>query len=202
MLKPEFEDINSYKYVVAGKSLSFQQQQQLSPPSKPIITNMKEFIEKTLKKHGLDYLYVLEFEDLYCSRNIQNSSNENPIVYSRDGKLSYSSKERAVAKYTFGVKDMQEYAEKGKMNWKWNCMNPKHILAPYYTPINEDDKTLVFESRFESGNLGLVVKLSENEYYLLMQNDTLTKGNTQCKDYYLRLGLYNNNTNNRVLFLS
>ena len=42
-----------------------------------------------------------------------------------------------------------------------------------------DDKTLLFESRFESGNLYLATKVSEQEYDLLMQNDTNTKGHTQ-----------------------
>jgi len=41
-----------------------------------------------------------------------------------------------------------------------------------------DDRTLVFESRFESGNLYLASKVSEQEYDLLMQNDTNTLGHT------------------------
>jgi hypothetical protein len=42
-----------------------------------------------------------------------------------------------------------------------------------------EDKTLLFESRFESGNLYLATKVSEQEYDLLMQNDTNTVGHTQ-----------------------
>jgi cytosolic carboxypeptidase protein 2/3 len=41
------------------------------------------------------------------------------------------------------------------------------------------DHTLVFESRFESGNLDMAIKVSEKTYLLLMQNDTNTKGNNQ-----------------------
>ena len=37
-----------------------------------------------------------------------------------------------------------------------------------------DDKTLLFESRFESGNLYLAQKVSEQEYNLLMSNDINT----------------------------
>ena len=51
----------------------------------------------------------------------------------------------------------------------------------YYTPLDETDKTLVFESRFESGNLSLAVKESDNEYNLVLQNDINTNGHTQCK---------------------
>lgn len=41
------------------------------------------------------------------------------------------------------------------------------------------DKTLVFESRFESGNLAAALRVNENDYYLALQNDVNTSGNTQ-----------------------
>lgn len=41
------------------------------------------------------------------------------------------------------------------------------------------DKTLLFESKFESGNLYLAQKVTDNEYNLLMQNDINTNGHTQ-----------------------
>ena len=40
------------------------------------------------------------------------------------------------------------------------------------------DKTLVFESRFESGNLAMAYKVSDNEYNLVLQNDINTRGHT------------------------
>jgi hypothetical protein len=51
-------------------------------------------------------------------------------------------------------------------------------LKPFYSPFG-CDKTLVFESRFESGNLELAVKVSDSEYNLVLQHDTNTAGNTQ-----------------------
>ena len=45
--------------------------------------------------------------------------------------------------------------------------------------MNSTDKTLVFESKFESGNLEMAVKLSDTEYNLTLQNDINTSGNTQ-----------------------
>ena len=42
-----------------------------------------------------------------------------------------------------------------------------------------NDKTLLFESKFESGNLYLAQKVSDSEYNLLMQNDINTNGHTQ-----------------------
>jgi len=49
---------------------------------------------------------------------------------------------------------------------------------PYYYPEGESDNTLVFESRFESGNLLAAIKVSDNEYDLVLQNDINTNGHT------------------------
>ncbi len=57
--------------------------------------------------------------------------------------------------------------------------NAKQLLAPYYTPTSAADRTLVFESKFESGNLCMAIKISDYEYNLLMQNDINTQGHTQ-----------------------
>ena len=61
------------------------------------------------------------------------------------------------------------------------------VLDPQvYKLQGEDDKTLVFESRFESGNLYLAQKVSENEYNLLMSNDVNTQGHTQWFFFQVR----------------
>lgn len=52
------------------------------------------------------------------------------------------------------------------------------IILPYYIPNTQEDKTLVFESRFESGNLAMAYKLSDVEYNLVLSNDINTKGHT------------------------
>ena len=49
-------------------------------------------------------------------------------------------------------------------------------LKPYYTPEKENDQTLLFESRFESGNLLCAFKMDDNNYQLYLQNDTNTTG--------------------------
>lgn len=58
-------------------------------------------------------------------------------------------------------------------------------MCDYYKPKDEQDKTLVFESRFESGNLQLVHKVSDEEYDLVLQNDINSKGHTQW--FYFRV---------------
>ena len=52
-------------------------------------------------------------------------------------------------------------------------------IEPYYQKKDKFDKTLIFESRFESGNLAAALKVNENDYYLALQNDVNTQGNTQ-----------------------
>lgn len=43
----------------------------------------------------------------------------------------------------------------------------------------------MFESRFESGNLFSVFKVTENEYDLIVQNDINSKGNNQWFYFYV-----------------
>ena len=57
---------------------------------------------------------------------------------------------------------------------KFNMREPQ-----IYKIKDENDKTLIFESRFESGNLYLAQKVSDQEYNLLMSNDVNTQGHTQ-----------------------
>ncbi len=52
-------------------------------------------------------------------------------------------------------------------------------IQSYYVPNDKSDETLVFESRFESGNLLAVKKISQDDYQLVLQKDTNTQGYTQ-----------------------
>ena len=57
--------------------------------------------------------------------------------------------------------------------------DPLTSLRPFYTVDGDKDTTLVFESRFESGNLHTAAQVSEFEYELVLRNDTNTRGHTQ-----------------------
>lgn len=48
----------------------------------------------------------------------------------------------------------------------------------FYTPSSNDDYTLVFESRFESGNLRRAIQVYEFEYDLILKPDYNTRGYT------------------------
>ena len=52
------------------------------------------------------------------------------------------------------------------------------VLPSFYTP-GPKEATLVFESRFEGGNLAMASKLSDFEYNLLLQTDINSRGHTQ-----------------------
>lgn len=67
---------------------------------------------------------------------------------------------------------------------------------PFYYPEGDQDKTLVFESRFESGNLLAAMKVSDNEYDMFLQNDINTNGHTQW--YFFRVS--NTRKGNKVKF--
>lgn len=41
-------------------------------------------------------------------------------------------------------------------------------VEPYYEKRSRFDKTLIFESRFESGNLAAALKVSDQDYYLAL----------------------------------
>lgn len=67
-------------------------------------------------------------------------------------------------------------------------MNKQVEMPPtqFYKLTGSDDKTLIFESRFESGNLLAAIKISDNEYDLILQNDINTNGHTQW--FFFRIG--------------
>lgn len=55
------------------------------------------------------------------------------------------------------------------------------MIFPYYKHLDEAErnKTLIFDSIFESGNLAVAIKVSDKEYNCLLQNDINTNGHTQ-----------------------
>ncbi|KAK3260044.1 hypothetical protein CYMTET_30984, partial [Cymbomonas tetramitiformis] len=54
-----------------------------------------------------------------------------------------------------------------------------NLPPPYYSVESQDDTTLVFESRFESGNLRRAIQVYEDEYDLILRPDINTRGHTQ-----------------------
>ena len=69
-------------------------------------------------------------------------------------------------------------AANGKQPGQKTLVNLQGI-EPFYAKKDRFDRTLIFESRFESGNLAAALKVSDDDYYLALQNDVNTSGNTQ-----------------------
>lgn len=102
---------------------------------------------------------------------------------------------RQIATYLINIKklmkdhniesDTKDFA---KLRTQSNMKKTKAELppTPFYLPDGPQDKTLVFESRFETGNLLASMKVSDNEYDLVLQNDINTNGHTQW--FFFRVG--------------
>ncbi|KAL0218314.1 hypothetical protein RCL1_009162 [Eukaryota sp. TZLM3-RCL] len=75
---------------------------------------------------------------------------------------------------------------------------PKSIskLPPWYQLQDPGDITLVFESRFESGNLRRAVQVFPHEYDLILKPDTQTRGHTQW--FYFKSSNLQPNTTYRL----
>ena len=59
-------------------------------------------------------------------------------------------------------------------------MKNKELKAPQYTiSVPNLHNMLIFDSRFESGNLRKASKVNNIEYNLWLENDLNTKGHTQ-----------------------
>jgi hypothetical protein len=76
----------------------------------------------------------------------------------------------------------------------------KKIVKPFFTPTDSKDTTLIFESRFESGNLLASFKISENNYHLIVQNDTNTNGYSQW--FFFKVSNVKKGTNARFNILN
>lgn len=145
--------------------------------------SVKALVKSVLATTGVEGLYALEFSNL----------KQSPVVYSRNGKANCNSDKRSSLNFSFTKADLQRMQGAHNKGYRWSFMDPLAKVEPYYCPASEQDRTLVFESRFESGNLGLAIKGSENEYFLAVQNDTMSSGHTQCKKgvsvgFYFRVG--------------
>lgn len=106
---------------------------------------------------SLRHLFYLEYK-----RNFHDGSC-NPVVYSRFGKSTYDSDEKFDTNNfnqlirTCNLRKMIKAQEAAGCGAKGNERKYSEPLSfptsDYYKPKGASDKTLVFESRFESGNL-------------------------------------------------
>jgi hypothetical protein len=93
---------------------------------------------------------------------------------------------RNKASYPYGTQNSSNPLA-GSLNPAGKKINRYYAkLKPYYVKENETDETLVFESRFESGNLRRAVFMGDNTYNLILKYDHGTTNYTQW--FYFRVG--------------
>ncbi|CAG9335829.1 unnamed protein product [Blepharisma stoltei] len=71
------------------------------------------------------------------------------------------------------------------------AFTPEKYVKCEYTLVAPTENVLIFDSKFESGNLWKAIKISENEYNLYLEYDYGTKGHTQW--FYFSIKSYKRN---------
>lgn len=136
-------------------------------------------VQQSNHETSLRHFFYLEYKKKF------DEGKQNPIVYSRFGKQYYASDEQFDNNNfnqlirTCNLKKLLKVLEQSKVRMvdrfgvpvptKPKFSEPATMpMQDYYSPKTEKDLTLVFESRFESGNLQLAHKQSNSEYDLIL----------------------------------
>lgn len=132
-----------------------------------------------INAHAANRLVYCRFGDKYIS-DLEKRKN-SVLAHSNQPHLNLGS-----ASYLINIKKLIEEHNIDGEKRDFKSMKTKSMGGPggsaptqYYKPKGTDDKTLIFESRFESGNLLAAIKISDYEYDLVLQNDINTNGHTQ-----------------------
>ena len=112
------------------------------------------------------------------SNNPPNNGNVYPPIYNLSDVDSLTSSHIVQNHFTHTIRNQGNLP---KMHNQKIDYFDNNFIKQYYQPVDHYDRTLSFESRFESGNLNVAIKVSSTQYDLVLLNDTNTKGNTQCK---------------------
>ncbi len=108
---------------------------------------------------------------LILNRVVYDSIDPSPLYQPENGKTVQTG-----SKITVNINDISVNSDFDTMG---DGKAKKVTLKPYYIRMNEEDNTLVFESRFESGNLRRAIQVYEYEYDLILNFDINTRGHTQ-----------------------
>jgi len=149
-----------------------------SPTSPPEIAESRTISDYLINAKEAKRLVYCRFGEKYIT-DLEKRKNSN-ISSLNTPQMNVGS-----CSYLINIKKLVEEhnidgEKKDFKSMKTGSMSKISLSAPqpYYTPEDEKDNTLVFESRFESGNLLAAIKTSENEYDLILQNDINTNGHT------------------------
>ena len=198
---PEFkgiEPITKFEYkpilkeVLTTPSIEKQYEVSLYINSTKMLNNLI-YLKTQLNKEGL-----ISLENLVnvkkLNKSFKNETEEEEIIqisseyHNNNENLNNNQNNNENNNNNLLQENNEQIIEFGDLNNKnQNIKNklqrPKTVyneLKPYYTLKNKNDNTLIFESRFESGNLLCAFRTEdENSYQLYLQNDTNTTGYIQ-----------------------
>ena len=156
------------------------------------LVNVKK-LNKYYKNEDEEEEEIIQMEQTQLNNNYIGTTLENNAINSKDININNSQENNTDV---INIQN-QQYEEETTINNNTakdntnnnrtlkggNFIRPKTVyneLKPYYTLKNKNDNTLIFESRFESGNLLAAFRTEdENSYQLYLQNDTNTTGYIQ-----------------------
>ncbi|KAJ8782954.1 hypothetical protein J1605_009562 [Eschrichtius robustus] len=113
----------------------------------------------------------LDIETLYAS------SKEDPVVHLAEDGYQFQQPQATISPPQLNMTVM--------LSLSAIFLRVGGSRTPLKQPVNNCDDTLMFEARFESGNLQKVVKVAEYEYQLTVRPDLFTNKHTQW--YYFQV---------------
>lgn len=156
---------------------------------------------------------LLGKEEYHKRELVKNIDSNNKVVYDNwerspfytDTSNPYFNEKKLLPAKDIDSTSSQKFKPRGYRRPLISTGIPKKdkiysFLNPYYKIESEEDTTLVFESRFEWGNLKRVTKVDEYEYDLIVNSDYNSQGysqwfyflwsNTRCGNKYT-FNIYN-----------
>ena len=191
LIKFEYKPI--LKEMLTSPSIEKQYEVSLYVNSTKMLNNLI-YLKTPLNKEGM-----ISLENLVnvkkLNKSFKNESEEEEIaIISENNFENINNNENNAQNNEFQENKNNQNIENGSTIKNTNENNnncsqnnkiprPKTVyneLKPYYKLKNKNDNTLIFESRFESGNLLCAFRTEdENCYQLYLQNDTNTTGYIQ-----------------------
>ena len=151
------------------------------------------YLKTKLSKEGLiileNLINVKKLNHNYNNESEEEDENDNQPLYDSLNNININNNNNEINNKNEITANNTKYSYKDNNKLLKNISSyglnrPKTVfgnkLKPYYTLKNKNDNTLIFESRFESGNLLCAFRTAdENSYQLYLQNDTNTTGYIQ-----------------------
>jgi hypothetical protein len=137
------------------------------------LVNVKK-LNKSMKNETEEEDMQIIYDEQNNNNNYENNTNNENNKENDNNNIEENNK---------NIENGMSSKEQNDINNNNKLPRPKTVyneLKPYYTLKNKNDNTLIFESRFESGNLLCAFRTEdENSYQLYLQNDTNTTGYIQ-----------------------